>query len=224
MTEPLMTPITDDFSSPATMASHCLKVMQGEYYTPFITTLPENFIVVDIGGNIGSFAYWALTLFNNCTVTTYEPSTANYAMLQKNLAKFGDRVSMYNFGVGDPIHTELFTGLNNCGEASFFELGEQGTTSETVVVKDPSVVPKAHLLKIDTEGCEVEIMSKLNLSDYTIIMFEYHSEADRRLLDGMLDEFTLIGADSGRAQRGVMKYMRTDALNKATDDIVNGAK
>jgi hypothetical protein len=38
-------------------------------------------------------------------------------------------VSLHNFAVGDPSLTRLYLGRNNCGEASFYDIGEQTTAT-----------------------------------------------------------------------------------------------
>ena len=42
----------------------------------------------------------------------------------------------------------------------------------------PSVLPKAHIVKIDTEGSEIDILSRMTSIDFDVIMLEYHSEAN----------------------------------------------
>ena len=45
-------------------------------------------------------------------------------------------------------------------------------------------------MKIDTEGCEVPILRSLEkfLPEVKVLYVEYHSERDRRLIDGILAE------------------------------------
>ena len=46
------------------------------------------------------------------------------------------------------------------------------------------------ILKLDTEGCEVPILRSLqkHLSDMKLIYADYHSDRERRLIDGLLAE------------------------------------
>ena len=55
----------------------------------------------------------------------YEPLPDNFKLLQKNLVPLNGRVALNNHAVGNPAHTLLYLGRNNCGEASFFNIGEQ---------------------------------------------------------------------------------------------------
>ena len=101
-------------------------------------------------------------------------------MLKKNLAPVeGKSVSLYNFAVGNPELTRLHLGRNNCGEASFYDIGDA----------------KAHIVKIDTEGSEVDILERLGSFDHDVILLEYHSEANRRTIDALLGDFFLVGGE-----------------------------
>ena len=84
-------------------------------------------VILDIGANVGSLAAWALKRWPGCYVHCYEPLPDNFALL----------------------------GRNNCGEASFYDIGEQTTDTVEVETRAPSVLPKAQIVKIDTEGSEV---------------------------------------------------------------------
>src|SRR5208337_4541373 len=100
-------------------------------------------IVVDLGANVGSFAAWALFRWPNSVVHCYEPLPANFELLRRNLGALeGARVHLNNCAIGDPSKTLLFLGKNNCGEASFFNLGEQGTEQVEVVTRAPDCLPK----------------------------------------------------------------------------------
>ena len=163
---------------PATMRRHVQKVLGGEYDIPYRHNSP---VILDIGANVGSFAAWALKRWPGCYVHCYEPLPDNFALLKRNLGQFeGRSVSLYNFAVGDPSLTRLYLGRNNCGEASFYDIGEQTTDTVEVETRAPSVLPKAQIVKIDTEGSEVDILARMASLDFDAIMLEYHSEANRR--------------------------------------------
>ena len=76
-----------------------------------------------------------------------------------------------------------------------------------VETKPPSVLPKAHIVKIDTEGSEIDILSRMTSLDFDVIMLEYHSEANRRKIDALLGDFFLVGGEVRHLHRGTLKYM-----------------
>ena len=113
------------------MRRHVQKVLGGEYDIPYRHSAP---VILDIGANVGSFAAWALKRWPGAHVHCYEPLPDNFALLKRNLGQFeGRSVSLHNFAVGDPSLTRLYLGRNNCGEASFYDIGEQ--TTDTVEVE-----------------------------------------------------------------------------------------
>lgn len=103
---------------PATMRRHVQRFLGG-------STRP---VILDIGANVGSFAAWALNRWPGAHVHCYEPLPDNFALLKKNLGQLdGKSVSLNNFAIGDPSLKRLYLGRNNCGEASFYDVGEQST-------------------------------------------------------------------------------------------------
>ena len=124
-----------NLSCPPSMAAHAQKVLRGEYDIPYQHPHP---VILDIGANIGSFAVWASQRWPGCVIHCYEPLPANFELLERNLAHLqGSTVVLNNVAIGNPDHTRLFLGKNNCGEASFFDLGEQTSESVEVVTRAP---------------------------------------------------------------------------------------
>jgi hypothetical protein len=52
-------------------------------------------------------------------------------------------------------------------------------------------MPRAHILKLDAEGSEIEILSGLDSIDYELVLLEYHAENNRRLFDAILRDYAL---------------------------------
>jgi FkbM family methyltransferase len=189
---------------PANMRRHVQKVLDGEYDIPYRHSAP---VILDIGANVGSFAAWALERWPGAHVHCYEPLPDNFALLRRNLDHVAGRsVSLNNFAVGNPSLTRLYLGRNNCGEASFYDVGEQSTAFVEVNTRAPDILPKAHIVKIDTEGSEVEILTRMTSLDFDAIMLEYHSEANRRKIDALLQDYVLAGGHIRHPNRGTLKF------------------
>ena len=94
---------------------------------------------------------------------------------------------------------EIFIG-DNFVTGSFVQFGrqtEQKILVECIAAKD---LPASELVKIDTEGCEVEILKNLCLKNTRAIFLEHHSRDDAETIKTMLAaEFKLVGGDSGDA-------------------------
>lgn len=192
-------------SCPASMVPHAQKVLRGEYDLPYQHPAP---VILDIGANIGAFAAWATGRWPGCRVHCYEPLPDNFVLLQRNLGdQKGRSVTLHPFAIGDPGRTRLFLGKNNCGEASFFDLGEQLRESVEVVSRAPDVLPAAQIIKIDAEGSEVEILAGMGDIAADVVVLEYHSERNRRKVDELLAEYILVGGQARGPHRGVMKYV-----------------
>jgi FkbM family methyltransferase len=190
---------------PPSMVPHARKVLGGEYDLPYDHPGP---VILDIGANIGAFALWAMGRWPGCRLHCYEPLPSNFEMLRSNLAHLeGRSVSLYPFAIGDPGRSRLFLGRNNCGEASFFDLGEQSSESVEVVTRGPEILPRANIIKIDAEGSEIEILSGLGEVDSDLVLLEYHSEGRRRRVDALLAGFVLAGGEVRGPHRGVLKYV-----------------
>jgi FkbM family methyltransferase len=194
-----------NLTCPPSLAPHMQKVLRGEYNLPYRHLNP---VILDIGANIGGFAAWAIERWPGCFIHCYEPLPGNFELLRYNLRDLvGVSISLNNFAIGDPARTRLFLGKNNCGEASFFDLGEQSSESVEVVTKAPDVLPKADILKIDAEGSEIDILARMTQIKFDVVLLEYHSEQNRRKADELLSEYFLIGGEIRCLHRGVLKYV-----------------
>ncbi len=71
------------------------------------------------------------------------------------------------------------------------------------------------VLKVDTEGCEVEILHSLKtrMRYIGIVLIEYHSEKDRRDIDQRLQQFKFFGAKAVSMGVGTLKYISRRLLD-----------
>src|SRR5580692_1625267 len=152
---------------------------------------PAPATVLDIGANIGAFALRAHTQWPKATIRCYEPVQENYRALAKNISGC-PKVRAYRFAVrsyGGPDKILLGDRGVTCG---FYRLGRQTEATEKVMCVDAAKIPSAELVKIDTEGCEVEIVSRLadasGLSKTRALVVEYHRAEDRLRLTTLLLE------------------------------------
>jgi len=192
------------------MRPHVQSVLAGEYDTPYDNPAP---VILDVGANVGSFAIWASRRWPGSFIHCYEPLPENFAALEANLTPLSGRVALNNWAIGDPGHRKLFLGRNNCGEASFFDLGEQSSEWVNVETRAPATLPKADVLKLDTEGGEVEILSGLPEIAFDLVLLEYHSEENRRNTDRLLRDYVLVGGRIRCLHRGVLKYVHRRLLD-----------
>lgn len=185
------------------MISHVGNIFQGEYAIEGIGKSPY---IIDIGANVGGFAVWAHEFFDKPKIDCYEPIKANYDLLRQNTA--GTDIAIRNFAIGkEDGERMMYYGLNNCGEASMFQGREQRAEGEMVKVMSAKHLPECAIMKIDTEGAEIEILENLTVQP-VVFLIEFHSAWNRRRIDELLYDYTLIDCTMRGYNYGILKYLR----------------
>ena len=117
---------------------------------------------------------------------------------------------MYGVAITTQKDALLRPGLNNLGEASLFDLGEQAVGGVVVPTWHPRDLPNCDVLKLDTEGSELDIILHYAGSP-TMIALEYHRAFDRRQIESLLCPlYTLVRGRITRADRGTMVYVKSE--------------
>ena len=202
---------TKQFATPETMMPHVRKTVAGEYDFP---TMPhfERPTILDLGANIGAFALWAKRRFPGNTLICYEPHPENVKILNHNLKTFEILASVVEAAVSlqeGPV--KLYSGKNNCGEASLTQGIEQTDQFHEVVTISPAELPPADIVKMDTEGVEWEIVQAYRHWDgVRAVMMEFHSAEDRtRITEFLLSHgFDLGKEEVNHPDRGVLCFHR----------------
>jgi len=177
--------------------------------------------VVDIGANIGAATLFFVNAYPEAQYLCYEPSPSTFSYLEQNTTSLR-QVTCFNFGLSDRYSaTKLFAGRSHCLQSSIVPNPEVTAEFEEVKLKKASFQLKEALagrciLKIDTEGCEIPVLKDLGtelLESVEIIYLEYHSEADRRELDQLLEPaFALWHARASLVHRGNLAYLSQRVL------------
>ena len=164
-------------------------VFNGEYTTQglFIKGHP---VIIDIGANLGSFSIWVLKKWDPSYVYCYEPLKSNFNQLQKNISllpQISTKFILVNKAVEAPS-TKLYANTQGPASSSFYECPFKTAEFEEVETMSAEELPECSILKVDTEGCEVDIITKYLKTHHKpiLIQFEYHREKDRVNLDHLL--------------------------------------
>lgn len=183
--------------------------------------------ILDVGANVGVFAIYGKILNPANIIHCFELSPTTLELLRLNVGHIPG-IHIHPFGLGN-FEGEVFLNVHpyNTGEDSlrfqYKNNAENRIVSNRVIVKvmnaakefDKLCVDHIDVLKIDTEGCEVDILEsldyRLNMIDYVIL--EYHSEADRRKIDNILSEFHVYGLNAGGLGQGTVKYINNRLIN-----------
>ena len=178
-------------------------IFAGEYDVKKYTR--EKPSILDVGANIGAFARWASYRWPGASITCYEPVKSNYSYLVEN-TKDNQLIKCYNSALGEKEEEKkIYYGVQNCGQCSFHKTDEQIYDGEIVKIVPASSVPYAHIVKIDTEGAEAEIITNLQFKP-ELFLVEYHSHKIRdNILDYLSSEYSLLEYSMMNKRSGMMK-------------------
>jgi FkbM family methyltransferase len=173
--------------------------------------------IVDIGANIGLFALYMKSIKPDSTILCFEPVPNTLALLKRNIANFGG-IHVYPVALSDRTTTATMRmHPENTGENSLKaeSVGKPDSAGVQVQVVDAATMfsriglTYIDILKIDTEGCEVEILESLRpyIPYIGIFMIEYHCEADRRKIDQLLPDHLMMNASIANIHLGTVQYI-----------------
>jgi FkbM family methyltransferase len=171
--------------------------------------------VVDIGANVGLFALYMKRARMESEIFCFEPVPATIELFKKNIGN-DPGVHLYPYALSNREQTaQLHLHPLNSGENSLKAYTNKTAETIRVPVKDAATALRQiglkyiDILKIDTEGCEVEILESLQpyLPYVGIVMVEYHSETDRRSIDHRLETHLLFDANICKPRLGIVKYI-----------------
>lgn len=205
----------DYFRCPKNMGYYLEKVFSGEYEVPLYYK-DEQPVVLDLGANCGAFSLWAAHRWPGCKVHAFEPHPEAFQFLTENTQMYGN-IYAHKYAVGEPGIRVLLNGTNNLGESSLY-LVENNTdlTGQHVEVTDPLSLPAdARVLKMDIEGCEVEVLEPLLKAGrkFDAVMYEYHNSSIRHKMEDLLRaDYTLTNALVTKPGLGVMCFMHRELM------------
>jgi FkbM family methyltransferase len=195
-------------------------IFAGDTYpnVPFVSDVKT---ILDIGANVGAATVYLAISYPQAHVYAFEPGRDPLSLLQKNVELLRN-VSVFPFGLYSRNQTlSLFRGKNDSVESSVCPTTRTDNESEQIRLVNASQFLSEHgiksvdILKIDTEGCEISILHSLSkyLPEVKVLHVEYHSERDRRLIDGILAETHVLWR--GRvafAYRGEFCYLKRELV------------
>jgi lipopolysaccharide transport system permease protein len=176
---------------PEEMCEATTDVLNGRYDAPYYG---EKLTILDIGANVGAFSLWANFRWPESRIYAYEPQPDTFELLQRNVRAYPnircinravypsdrEREPFYSRYAGDGE-----SGLVTVVSKMFAELPSERIFEVPVI--SPKSLPEADIVKIDTEGAEVSILSSMDLENVSLILLEYHFGEDREALTRLLE-------------------------------------
>jgi FkbM family methyltransferase len=195
---------------------------RGEYAGLPARALRDPPAVVDVGANVGLFALYAKLVYHPAAVVhCFEPFPPSVELLRQNVAPFAG-VTVHPVGLADADGAAdlLLHPTNSGANSTRADLVRAPAGRVRVAVRDAAAVwdelrlGEVDVLKIDTEGAEVAILTALGprLARARVVMAEYHTAADRRRIDALLPDHVLFGLTVHGPQFGVARYVRADLV------------
>jgi FkbM family methyltransferase len=185
-----------------------------EYAVPEKRRGTGRFTVFDVGANVGLFSLSVHAIHPQSRIYCFEPSPLAQTLLDANVGDFPEMVickyGLFNRDMETTLHVHRY----NTGQNSIRFAGRHHAGDVSVQVVDAGrqfdALGLSHLdiLKIDTEGCEVEILKSMGerLDKVDYVLAEYHTEKDRRTIDELLKPFHLFGSSAVMPGVGTVKY------------------
>lgn len=161
--------------------------------------------ILDIGANVGIFSINALQRWPGATIRAYEPNPFSSNLLGQNLE--GWKVEIFPVAVvGDREKKviDLFHNQNDlCASTTTNRTGGNRTKVATFCAQD---LPTCDVMKIDTEGAEVEILANYKfLGDVKVLLAEIHKEEDFAKVDVFAHAADLVFLDR---RKDTVRYIR----------------
>lgn len=155
------------------------------FYERFGTPIGENWTIVDIGAGLGDFTIFALQR-PGCQVFAFEPFHESFELMVKNLGLNGAQTTQVcdlaiagrsgqvalDASGGEPLQIQS---LGRAPDSKGTPILVDSLTLEDAFER--YAVPTCHLLKLDCEGAEYEILfnaSQATLERVQRIVMEYH--------------------------------------------------
>jgi FkbM family methyltransferase len=154
-------------------------------YKQALEVIKSAAVVIDIGAQIGVFSLYAHQANPKARIFSFEPCSANFEMLKKNLTlNNADNIKPNPFAVtSETKEMKLYLSDSNTGMHSLHR-----QTGKFEVVQGLGInelfrrynITRCDLMKLDCEGAEAEIIASIesaNLLSTRAIIMEYHDRA-----------------------------------------------
>lgn len=197
---------------------HIVRILNGETYPP-IPNIGSVSTILDIGANVGAAAVMLAVRYPQAVIHSFEPGPDAGALLARNVAALAN-VKIHPFGLAD--HDEecrLYRSTWDPMSASVFASAENTTDFDVIHLRRASDaleevgISFVDILKIDTEGCELPVLTNLGslTANARVIYLEYHSDIDRRKIDSLFEPTHILAHASARQpHRGDVCYVHRD--------------
>lgn len=155
-------------------------------------------VIFDIGANIGAAAVYFAARYPRARIYCFEPLPENVELLRRNVAPFGERVTVVPMGLGESpgsFEYRRSDDPNNFGGGTFHNVGcAPGETIQLPVTTlttfcQNNRIDRVDVVKVDTEGAEHSVLAGMPadlLAKVQVVLGELHGVDDLQVFQ-MLD-------------------------------------
>lgn len=184
-----------DLDCPQTIASTmtCTSILQGKTY-PALPFLHDVRVVVDAGANCGAASVHFARSYPEAVVHAVEPGRQAQEFLQRNVATYPS-IRTHRVGLHEvDKDVLLYLDDSDLGQSSLLVPSGGPGQTEQITVRAAGAwaaeqgIERIDVLKVDVEGCEVEVLRSLAayLPTVQALHVEYDSRTARREIERMM--------------------------------------
>ncbi|MCU0269248.1 MAG: FkbM family methyltransferase [Acidimicrobiales bacterium] len=191
-------------------------ILAGETY-PALPEVTDVTTILDVGANCGAASVFFARTYPDAVIHAFEPALEPYGFLVQNAERYPS-IRPHNFGLFDcDTEVELFHGKESPGASSIIRSDFTTDETERITLREArgwlaaEGIDRVDALKIDTEGCEVQVLRNLAelLPTIKVVYLEFHSADDRRTLHELLDPTHRLVVDRALVDwTGELAYLR----------------
>jgi FkbM family methyltransferase len=182
-------------------------------------------VVLDVGGQIGSFALAMAKTLPSCRVQVYEASPTSASYISRNISGNGlqDRVTVHAKAMAGEVGSFTFvdsgTASGHNGLTAPEGLGTEVTVpSETFDNAVKNAGGSVQIVKMDVEGAEYDIILRsdpASWADVRKVVMEYHPVSGHTL-DELVQFFASVGLEPTSHDRGTREGLGVMWLARTT--------
>jgi FkbM family methyltransferase len=208
-----------DFECPDSVGSRWTnaQILKGQTY-PFLPFVDDVRLVFDVGANCGAASVHFAHHYPDAAIHAFEPGREARSYLERNVAELPN-VDVHPFGLYSVNrHARLYRGDDDLGKASVIRRTVNLDESEPVELRAGGAwaaergINRIDILKVDVEGCEVEVLEGLRglLPTAKVLFVEYDSRHARRAVGRLLDATHELYIGKLFLDQGECTYLRSD--------------
>ncbi len=160
----------------------------------------DKIVIFDVGGHNGESIHLFNKNFNLLKIYTFEPLKSNFLKLQTNTKKMKEKIVYFNCALGNKKENRTIKEMIETSSSTLNDINEQSkyfkkkkfflginqkkkmfVEKKVAIDKAANIIKKfrikkIHLLKIDTEGFELNVIKGFgrNIDIVEVVIFEHH--------------------------------------------------